>query len=56
MNVPKKLGHYTTLGLKGLPMTNTLAYWPHLEVTKIMRCCEYGPGTVFTTLDFLHYL
>ncbi len=27
--VPQKLERYTTLGQKGLTLTNTLAYWVH---------------------------
>jgi hypothetical protein len=30
------------LGYKCLPWTNTLAFWAHLQVTKIMKCCEYS--------------
>ncbi len=41
-NEPNKLECYITLGLKGLPLTNTLAYWQHSEVTKKMKCFEYG--------------
>jgi hypothetical protein len=32
-----------TLGLKGLPGTNPLAYGAHLEVVKKKKCCEYDP-------------
>jgi hypothetical protein len=24
-------------------VTNSQAYWAHLEVIKKMKCCEYGP-------------
>jgi hypothetical protein len=33
---------YVTLGWKGLPKTNTLAYWAHSQVVKKMKCCECG--------------
>ncbi len=31
------------LGWKRLSGSNTLAYWAHSKVTKIIKCCEYGP-------------
>jgi hypothetical protein len=34
------------LGLKGLPGTNTPAYWAILEVSKKKEFCDYGPVTV----------
>jgi hypothetical protein len=36
-------GCYDTQGWKGLPETNTLAYWVHLWVTEKIRFCENGP-------------
>jgi hypothetical protein len=36
-----KLECYIALDWKGLPRTNTLAYWAHLKVTKKMKCCEF---------------
>jgi hypothetical protein len=54
MNGPNKLNSYITLGLKGLPGTNTLAYRVPLEsyeenkALKIQRAL----GTSFTTLIF----
>ncbi len=35
-----------TLGLKGLLLTNTLAYWTHPQVTKKTKFCEYSPSCV----------
>jgi len=45
LNGSNKLDHYITLDWtwKGLPRTNTLAYRAHSQVTKKMKCCEYGP-------------
>jgi len=43
MNGPNKLECYITLGWKGLPGANTLAYWTLTLVTKKMNCCDYGP-------------
>ncbi len=31
------------MGWKGLPVTNTQAYWIHSSVQKKIKCCEYGP-------------
>jgi hypothetical protein len=44
MNGPKKLESYITLGWKGLPETNTLAYWAHLIVAKEQRVLKMTPG------------
>jgi hypothetical protein len=41
-NMPDKLECYITLGRKGLPVTNNLAFWTHLKVMKKMKYCEYG--------------
>jgi hypothetical protein len=35
--VSNKLGYYITLGCKVMPVTNTLAYWAHLYVTKKIK-------------------
>ncbi len=42
-NEPSKLECYNTPGWKGFPLTNSLAYWAHLYVTKNTKCCEHGP-------------
>jgi hypothetical protein len=46
MSCPYKLECYKTLGRKGLPGTNTLAYWSDSLVTKKMKCCEYTPSAI----------
>ncbi len=51
-----KLDCYLTLGWKGMPRTNTPAYW---IIAKIMRCCDYGPrifvfNSVFFILKMIH--
>ncbi len=46
MNGPNKLGWYITLGWKGFPGTNTLAYWAHSQVVKKMKCCKCYPRNV----------
>jgi hypothetical protein len=28
-------------------VTNTLAYWIHTQVAKKIKCCEYGPRSIF---------
>jgi hypothetical protein len=28
-----------------LMLCNTIGYWEHPQVTKKIKCCEYGPGT-----------
>jgi len=41
---------YITLSWKGLPWSNTVAYWAHSKSTKKMKCCEYdssGPQTLY---------
>ncbi len=43
MNGHNKRDCYISLGWKGFPLTNTLANWEHSQVTKKMKCCEYGP-------------
>jgi hypothetical protein len=43
MNGPNSVQCYITLSWKGLPGINTLVYWAPLQVTKTMKCCEYGP-------------
>jgi hypothetical protein len=40
------LEHYILICRKGLPWTNTLAYWAHSKVRKKMKCCEYGTSCV----------
>jgi hypothetical protein len=45
-NRPNKLTCFITLGWKGLQETNTLAYWAHLNITKKMKCREYGPCVI----------
>jgi len=47
-----KLDFYMVLGSKGLPVTSALAYLAHSLITKKMRCCEYYPWPLFTTLYF----
>ncbi len=42
-NGPTKLECYITQSWKGLPGTNTPAWWAHSSVAEKMRCCEYGP-------------
>jgi hypothetical protein len=37
---------YFTLDWKGSSGINTLTYWAHLRVRKIMKCCEYGPSAL----------
>jgi hypothetical protein len=39
-----KLKYYDTLGMEGLPVAKTLFYFAHLQVTKKVLSCEYGPG------------
>ncbi len=41
------------LGWNWFQGTNTLAYLSHSEVTKKMKCCEYGPRHLFFILFFL---
>jgi hypothetical protein len=43
MNGPDKLEHCITVGWKGMPETNTLAYLAHLQVTKKMKFWKYVP-------------
>jgi hypothetical protein len=44
---PISSGYYITLGCKGLPRTNSLAYREvHLKVTKKMQRCQYGSWSV----------
>ncbi len=43
MSGPKKLECFIILSWKGVPGTNTLAYWAHLKVKKKIKCCEIGP-------------
>jgi hypothetical protein len=40
-NGPKRLEYYITLGRKGLPRTNTLAYWAHFIIYREDEVCEY---------------
>jgi hypothetical protein len=42
------------LGWKGLPGTNTLAFWVSSLVTR--KTINIPPRTVFTTINFHHYL
>jgi hypothetical protein len=40
---PNKLEFYITLGWKGLPIINTVAYWALSKVMKKVKSCEYSP-------------
>jgi hypothetical protein len=42
-----KLERSTTLGQNGLPVSNTLAYWAHSQVTKKIKFCQYGPWGLY---------
>ncbi len=46
MDGSKKQECYITVGYKGLPGTNTQAYWAHSYVTKKMQSCEYASSWV----------
>ena len=48
-NEHSKLERYIKLGWKGLTPTPTSAYWNHSQVTKNMKCCEYGPRIFVTS-------
>ncbi len=43
----EKLECYITLGWKGFPVTNTIAYWDYSQARKKMKCCEYNPNGLF---------
>ncbi len=45
-----KLECYITLGWKGLPETNTLAFWNRWLFTKMIKCCEYGTWAIGLTI------
>ncbi len=40
MHGPDKLQFYITLSWRGFPGTNTLAYWSHSWVKKMLKFCE----------------
>ncbi len=39
------------LGWKDPPGTNTPTYWPHLKVTKKIKCCEYALIIILREID-----
>jgi hypothetical protein len=41
---------------EGMAGTNTLVYWANSYVTNKIKCGEYDPGSVFTTLHILRNL
>ncbi len=44
LNGPSKLMCYITLGWKSLPVTNTVAYWARLKVTKKLSVVNVTHG------------
>ncbi len=44
------------LGWKGLPETNALAYYEKSSITDVKSFITLTPGSVFTTLHFIHNL
>ncbi len=49
MNGPNKLEHSIAQDQKGVPITNTKAYWAHSYFMKKMKCCE--DSTSFTKIS-----
>jgi hypothetical protein len=41
---------------KGLPRTNTLTYYENLQITAVKSFIVLSPGTIFTTIHYLHKL
>jgi hypothetical protein len=50
---PYKLECRITLGWKGLPVTNTLAYWTHQKLRRKLSNGNMAQGAILTTLHFL---
>ncbi len=46
MNGTNSIKCIITLGWKGLPGTNTAAYWDHSKVMKKINCCEYSTRNI----------
>ncbi len=55
-NRPNKQEYYITLGWKGLPGTNTSAYWAIHKLLRKWSVVNTDPLTTFAILYFLHNL
>jgi hypothetical protein len=55
VNNPNKPHRYITLGLKGLPGTNTLAYWAIHKLRRKLSVVNTVQGVITLTLVLLNF-
>jgi len=50
-NRSNKLEYYIILSWKGLGGANSLAFWVWPKVTNKIKCCAYGPASLFDGMN-----